>query len=610
MSRSGYPSPAISSIPQIKGGVHGGQQPVSGAAIQLYASSITALAGASTPLLTTTVTSDVNGSFTITGDYTCPSSNSLVYIVATGGNPGLPGPVTNSGIALMAAIGPCGNLTSSTFIQINELTTVAAVEALAPFMSSYTSIGAPASNSAGLAGAFSTIASLVDFTTGQAATPPSGVTPPSSLLNTVADILAACVNTDGSDASTDPCGILYQSTSTTSSSNTIAALLAIVQHPAQNVAALFSLATAAAPFQPSLATVPANFMAAIIIPLPALQPQGTTVNYPIAVDTAQHVWIYNGQPEVDGSFATGPITVYDTTGSLLYTVAAGAGGLNASKQLAADPFGNVWALNTNATLAKFGPDGTALSPSSGFAFPTAAGGSTGYPNLQGSIGTLAIDPSGNVWTWAISGCYLEFKNDGTLLSFPYATSGAACTVVNLPTAGNAFSVDGTGNIYIGSGYNPGILKFSNTGSLLSPATGFNDGGIPAYVLLTVYDRAQQQVWATVMSRALHLLKSNGTAVSPSAGFPLPHCVPLLEEAAVDGSGNLWFTDAFGGSLNEFDPSGNTLTPDSSSTCGYAISGTGTTYQLAIDASGNIWTTDYTNHYLIKVPGLASPKTYQ
>jgi len=50
--------------------VHGGQQGVSGATIQLYAAGATGYGLAATALLTTTVTSHAAGSFNITGDYT------------------------------------------------------------------------------------------------------------------------------------------------------------------------------------------------------------------------------------------------------------------------------------------------------------------------------------------------------------------------------------------------------------------------------------------------------------------------------------------------------------------------------------------------------------
>src|SRR5215472_16144810 len=64
--------PAINS--QSSGSVHGGQQPVVGATIQLYTVGTTADGSAATPLLTATVTSDATGSFSITGLYSCTGS--------------------------------------------------------------------------------------------------------------------------------------------------------------------------------------------------------------------------------------------------------------------------------------------------------------------------------------------------------------------------------------------------------------------------------------------------------------------------------------------------------------------------------------------------------
>jgi trimeric autotransporter adhesin len=123
----------------LSGQVHGGQQPVSGASIQLYEVGTTADGSPSVALLTPAVTTDSGGGFNITGLYTCSPSTSLVYLAAVGGNPGLAGGV-NPNLVLLTALGPCNNLTSSQFININEVTTVAAVAALAPFMSTYSAV--------------------------------------------------------------------------------------------------------------------------------------------------------------------------------------------------------------------------------------------------------------------------------------------------------------------------------------------------------------------------------------------------------------------------------------------------------------------------------------
>src|ERR1700743_3011274 len=70
-ANSPTPHPTPVGETQYSGSVHGGQQPVAGASIQLYTVGTTADGSAATPLLTSTVTSDATGSFTITGLYSC-----------------------------------------------------------------------------------------------------------------------------------------------------------------------------------------------------------------------------------------------------------------------------------------------------------------------------------------------------------------------------------------------------------------------------------------------------------------------------------------------------------------------------------------------------------
>ncbi len=157
----------------LRGAVHGGQQPVSGASIQLYAAGATGYGSAAATLLTSAVASDASGNFTITGLYTCPSASTQVYLVASGGNPGLTPGTNNSALAMMAALGSCGNLNTSTFVNIDEMTTVASVYALAQFMSSGggANLGASSTNAQGLANAFATVNNLVSVKSGTAPGP-------------------------------------------------------------------------------------------------------------------------------------------------------------------------------------------------------------------------------------------------------------------------------------------------------------------------------------------------------------------------------------------------------------------------------------------------------
>ena len=89
---SPVPSPtpaAADSSPPIHGHVGGAQWSVSASNIQLYSIGTQGTASSAHPLLTKGVVTDANGDFTITGGYVCPSPTSVLYLVATGGNPGL-----------------------------------------------------------------------------------------------------------------------------------------------------------------------------------------------------------------------------------------------------------------------------------------------------------------------------------------------------------------------------------------------------------------------------------------------------------------------------------------------------------------------------------------
>ena len=304
---------------QYSGSVHGGQQPIVGAAIQLYTVGTTADGSAATPLLTSTVTSDATGSFTITGLYSCTSATQ-VYIVATGGNPGLS--AANPNIALMAALGPCSSLTPSTFININELTTVAAVSALAPYMTSISAIGSSPSDAASLASAFTLANELVDTATGTSpgANLPSGFTVPTAELNTLADILSACINSTGGTAGDGSlCGQLFSLTTVTPNpapANTIAAMLNIANNPTLNVSALYALTPPTPPFQPTLTAAPASFAVVATSSSGGLQANPLSLTFP---DTPVGV----------ASLAQ-TSTIQNTTASSTLTLTVTISGTNAS----------------------------------------------------------------------------------------------------------------------------------------------------------------------------------------------------------------------------------------------------------------------------------------
>ncbi|WP_260739074.1 choice-of-anchor D domain-containing protein [Tunturiibacter lichenicola] len=255
-------APQVIIPPGVHGLVHGGQQPVTGATIQLYAVGSAAEGSPASPLLSPAPSTDATGSFNITGTYTCPSPSTLVYIVATGGNPGLPAGSNNAALSLMAALGPCGNLSASTYIFMNELTTIATVYPLAPYMTSPSAIGAPSGEVEALTAAFVQAAQLVNTTSGTAPGTgvPAGTTVPIEQINTIGNILSVCINSAGGTAGDNsPCGNLFSLTTPqglTPATDTSTALLHIANDPALNTAALYNLIPPQAPFQPSQPQTP------------------------------------------------------------------------------------------------------------------------------------------------------------------------------------------------------------------------------------------------------------------------------------------------------------------------------------------------------------------
>ncbi len=357
----------------IQGRTFGGQQPVSGATIQLYQVGTTGYGTGATPLLTgAAVTTASNGTFGITGRYTCTSGTQL-YITAQGGNPGAG---TNNSLALIAGLGLCDNLSSSTFININEITTVGTVWALAPFMIG-SNIGAPTTNQAGLVQAMADVSVLTNTTTGgtPGASLPLGATSPTIEINTLADILASCVNSTGAgDAGT--CDKLFANATSRTGvvpTDTVTAAVNIATQPYKNVVTLLSLANSTAPFQPTMAAAN-DFTVGVTYSIGGFStPSG------LAIDAGGNVWVTNsaGSSVTELSHAGAPLS-----GLIGYKL----GGLNAPSAVAIDASGNAWIANAgNSTVTELSSAGANVSGS-----PFSGGGL----NAPSSV---AIDASGSVW---------------------------------------------------------------------------------------------------------------------------------------------------------------------------------------------------------------------
>ena len=310
----------------------------------LYAAGSGGYASTNTSQLSSTVTSGAGGAFSITGLYTCPSASAQMYLVAAGGDSGAG---ANSSLALMAALGTCSNLSSSTHVIINEVTTVAAAYALAPFMATNSgspgaSLGTSVGNSQGLSQAFTTASNLANTDTGTAsgASLPAGATVPSAELFTLADILATCVNSNGS---TGECSTLFADATPSGGSapqNTIDAIFDIAQNPSNNVSALYNLVNGTSPFQPTLGATPNDWTVAINYTDATLSGPASLV-----VDSGGNVWVVN----TSGN----SLTEFSNSGTVLSGSGYTGGGLSGPRFAAIDTSGNIWITNANNSLSEF-----------------------------------------------------------------------------------------------------------------------------------------------------------------------------------------------------------------------------------------------------------------
>ena len=285
-----------------QGRVMGGSQPIAGAAIQLYAVSTTTDGGPATPLLASPLSTDANGYFSLYGKFTCPDPAALTFLTSTGGSPSLAGGAVNPDIALVAAIGRCDTAAVLNPIQIDEVTTVAAVAALAPFMSSTTAIGSTPAHAGSLEFSFAQAAEMANLADGASpgAYVASGDLVPFVVINSLADTLSACVNSAGGTlGDATRCGQFFAETGfyPGAGTDTVSALLALHANPSENTIALFNLAPAGARFQPTLSLPPLDFGIGITHPEPVeiLPLAGITFgDQPVSTaSAAQTVVIYN-----------------------------------------------------------------------------------------------------------------------------------------------------------------------------------------------------------------------------------------------------------------------------------------------------------------------------
>lgn len=603
--------PSTSSLAggQLRGNVHGGQQPISGASLQLYAAGTAGYGSVATPLLSTPVLTDASGSFSITGDYTCPSATSQLYLVARGGNPGLAAGTNNAASALMVALGPCslhgGQLTldPNEFLSINEVTTVASVYALSAFIGvDAAHVGTSSTNAAGLANAFQTVNNLVNTSTGVAllVTPAGNGAAPQSKINTLGNIVASCVNSDGTGSACTALAVAATPSGGTAPLDTIQGILNVARNPANNVSALFALTSATPPFQPGLSAAPNDWSLGMNYTSIGLSnPQG------LAIDGSGNVWIVNSGTGAN----TSSVTELSSNGAVLsgatgYT----GGGMSFATGIAIDPSGNAWVSGSgNGNVIKLSSSGAILSGANGF-----TGGGLSFP--QG----IAIDGTGNAWiTDTGSQSVIKLSNSGAILS------GAAGFMAGGSTSPGSIAIDNAGNAWVANESDFTITELSNSGAVLSGSTGYALGG-QVHPISIGLDGAGHVWFMNAFGGAAFEMSSTGSLLSPATGFPTcvsptPPVLPgrrcqtsFVFPMAIDGLGNIWpgtandFFDAQGHlisrvfGLAELNSSGAIISGPSGFT-----TATGST-TIAVDGSGNVWADNGGGNNVTELIGGATP----
>jgi streptogramin lyase len=468
---------------------------------------------------------------------------------------------------------------------VNEVTTVAMAYALAGFAvdSTHVASGPSALSQAGLVNAFLNVNQLTYVNCGglpagiacgsaRITTPGGQGTLNPTQLYTLADILAACVNSDGANnGPTNPtaCYTLTtkarsNGTTGTAAKDTATAAINMAHNPASNVAALFALASSNPPFVGG--PQPNDFTLGIVFTVAGLNsPQGAING--IAVDAQGSLWISNlygpassggdyviklsslGVPVTGSPFTNtnlsypGGIAI-DTSGGAWVANSGGVGLIHFSSdgssttQIGAaviavpsnvviDKAGNLWSDNYSSLdeVTKITPNGSIYS--------TYTAGLSQSSALFG----LAIDGGGNVW--AVQNTSItKLHSDGT------AYPNEPVFYTNTSIYGYGIGIDASGTAWVAEDEGAG-------------------GTTPDIVNLTISAASQSQT------------EYSGDGLLDATGI------------AIDGAGNVWVTNDNNGTglgVSEFSNSGTGLSPKE-----FLGGGSNSPASIAIDGSGNVWT---------------------
>ena len=578
---------------------------------------------------TQTVTASTPTSFSIMSSTISPA----VSGTSTAGSATSIG-AANPAIVNLAVLGNCPGTTNEfantlSFVFMNEVSTVAAAQALGGFGSGPYNIGSTTTNLVGIQNAAINAGQLYDIQgsnfvntnpyvgeghIARANTPARNGVVPQARLDTLGNILASCVdsantansasNPTAAGASVNCSQLFTYATSNgvpygfagagTVPTDTATAAFNIAHFPAGAsafstgsngfMAKLFSLqGSQAIPFSPNLTAAPADFTIAI--------------TYPNSLNGLPNGTAYLGKAESLGVDAVGNVWFSAQSNNILFKWSPVGVLQNYHQQnyiygyLSVDPTGDAWSgnANSNTGITEVSPSGVLLSATP----PLLA--VNGYTGPYAAAYTTITDQYGD----ALIGSKVGNQSYLTTL-FP---NGALAATTNL----NAYGVPAGADTAHGAYDNAGELWLtSEAGSQidrLNFVTGTSATGFPISVAnnpeFPGIDNANNAYIALQYANVVDKVSPTGVITNPTgATLSSPF------GSAVDGLNNIWIANR-GGSIVEYN--GATQAAISPATTNYTLGGVlNDSLNIAIDPSGDLWITNYQGNEIVELIGPAAP----